>query len=141
MGRSPHLIPPLITPIVTTTTPEEQRAWELIDKLEQDVLEVQDNLLKAKVTQATYANLARDKDLELNIGDCVMLSTKNRQQQYAAKGEKQVAKFMPRFDSPYFIADINHEASTVTLDLPPSSNIYPMFHTMEVMPYNEHFTS
>ena len=44
---------------------------------------------------------------------------------------------MPRFYGPYFIADINHEASTVTLNLPPSSNIYPMFHTTEVMPYNE----
>ena len=57
MGQSSHLIPPLITPIMMTM-PEEQRAWKLIDKLEQDVFEVQDNLLKAKVTQAAYANLS-----------------------------------------------------------------------------------
>ena len=44
---------------------------------------------------------------------------------------------MPRFDGPYFITDINHEASTVTLDLPPSSNVYLTFHTAEVMPFNE----
>jgi Chromo (CHRromatin Organisation MOdifier) domain len=136
LGQSPRLIPPLITPVMMTM-PEEQRAWELIDRLEQDVFEVQDNLLKAKVTQATYADLMRKEDLKLDIGDHVMLSTKNRRQQYAAKGEKQVAKFMPRFNGPYFITDINHKTSTVTLDLPPSLNVYPTFHMSEIMPYNE----
>lgn len=77
LGQSPRLIPPLITPIVMTM-PEEQRAWELIDRVEQDIFEAQDNLLKAKVTQAAYANLTRNEDLELDIGDRVMLSTKNR---------------------------------------------------------------
>ena len=52
-----------------TMTPEEQRAWELIDKLQQDVFEAQDNLLKAQVSQAAYANLRHNPNLELNIGD------------------------------------------------------------------------
>jgi hypothetical protein len=66
-----------------------------------------------------------------------MLSTENRRRQYAAKGEKHIAKFMPRFNGPYPVADVNLEASTVTLNLPATSNIYPMFHTAEVKPYNE----
>jgi hypothetical protein len=52
-----------------TMTPEEEHAWELIDKLQQDVFKAQDNLLKAKVSQAAYANLTRNPDLELDIGD------------------------------------------------------------------------
>ena len=126
----------MITPIIPTP-PEDQRARDLIDRLQQDVFEAQDNLLKAKVSQAAFANLKCSPDLALDIGDRVMLSTKNRRQQYTAKGEKRVAKFMPRFDGPYIIADINHEASTVTLDLPPSSKLYPTYHTAEVLPYNE----
>jgi hypothetical protein len=78
-----------------------------VDKLQQDVFEAQDNLLKAKVSQAAHANLTCNPDLELDIGDRVMLSTENQRCQYAAKGEKRVTKFMPRFDGLYPIADVN----------------------------------
>ena len=50
---------------------------------------------------------------------------------------KTVAKFMPRFDGPYTITDIDPDHSTVTLDLPNSPNIFPMFHTSLVIPYIE----
>jgi len=76
LGQSPQLIPLLITPVVPTM-PEETRAWELIDKLHLDVLEAQNNLLKAKISQDAYANLTHGPDFELDIGDHVMLSTKN----------------------------------------------------------------
>ena len=56
MGQSPHLIPLLIIP-VATLTPEELRAWDLIEQLQADVCEAQDNLVKAKVLQAAYANV------------------------------------------------------------------------------------
>lgn len=74
LGQSPHLIPPLIAPIVTTP-PEEQHVRELIDRLQQDVFDAQDSPLKAKVTQAAYANLTHGDNLELNIRDHIMLST------------------------------------------------------------------
>lgn len=104
---------PTIDPIVLAP-PEHQQAQELMEKLQLDVFEAQDNLLKVKISQATYANLACNPDLELDIEDHVMLLTKNRRQQYAARGEKHVAKFMPRFDGPYLIADIDHTTSTVS---------------------------
>ena len=63
--------------LIIPTTPEEMWAQELIDKLQLDVLEAQDNLLKVKISQAAYANLTHNPDLELDIGDHVMLSTKN----------------------------------------------------------------
>jgi hypothetical protein len=77
LGQSPCLIPPLCMPIVPIP-PEEVWAWELIEKLQQDVFKAQDNLLKAKVAQATHANLTCNTDLDLNIGDWVMLSTKKQ---------------------------------------------------------------
>jgi hypothetical protein len=93
--------------------------------------------MKAKVTQAAFANTAWGPDLKLEIRDRAMLSTENRQQEYMAKGEKRVAKVMPRFDGPYYIVDVNKKKSTITLDFPQSSKRFPTFHTSEVMPYNE----
>lgn len=122
LRRSLRLIPPLIM-LIVPTPPEEQVAWELIERLQLDIFEAQDNLLKAKISQAAFANCACNPDLNLDIGDCVMLSTQNRRWQYTAKGEKCVTMFMPRFDGPFPITDVNHEASTITLNLPPTSNI------------------
>jgi len=136
LGQSPCLIPPLFTPIILTT-PKKVCAQELIDRLQQDVFKAQDNLLKAKVSQAAHANLTCNPNFDLDIGDHMMLSTENWRHQYTAKGEKRVTKFMPRFDGPYPIADINLEALTVMLNLPATSNIYPTFHTAGVKPYNE----
>ena len=48
-----------------------------------------------------------------------------------------MAKFMPRFNGPYTIVDIDEENSPVTLDLPNSPNIFPTFHTSVVVPYLE----
>ena len=44
---------------------------------------------------------------------------------------------MPCFDRPYTITDTDEENSTVTLDLPNSTNIYPTFHTSQVISYIE----
>ena len=44
---------------------------------------------------------------------------------------------MPQFDGPYTIIDVNKKNSMVTLDLPNSPNIFPTFHTSEVVPYVE----
>jgi len=39
------------------------------------------------------------------------------------------------------IIDIDKDHSTVTLDLPNFPNIFPVFHTSEVLPYTESDTS
>jgi len=48
-----------------------------------------------------------------------------------------MAKFMPCYDSPYTIVDTDEQHSTVTLDLPNSTNIFPTFHMSQVIPYIE----
>jgi hypothetical protein len=44
---------------------------------------------------------------------------------------------MPRYDGLYTITDVDEQHSTVTLDLPNSPNIFPTFHTSQVIPYIE----
>jgi Chromo (CHRromatin Organisation MOdifier) domain len=44
---------------------------------------------------------------------------------------------MPRFDGPYEILKIDPNHSTVTLNLPRSPDVFPVFHTSEIMPFIE----
>ena len=141
-GRSPRVIPPLVESELLRDTSLEsfspsQAAQNIIGKLEVDVMEAQDNLLRAKVAQAAQANKSRTLIFPYTIGQRVRLSTKNRRREYKAKDEKRVAKFMARFSGPYKIIDVNEENSTVTLDLPNSANFYPVFHTSQLIPFIE----
>ena len=42
---------------------------------------------------------------------------------------------MPRFDGPYKILKVDPTHSTVTLHLPQSPDIFPVFHTSEILPF------
>ena len=66
----------------------------------------------------------------------VMLTTKHWRREYMQKGDKRVAKFMPRYDGPYTIVQAHPESSTYTLDLPNSPNIFPTFHASQLRPYH-----
>ena len=70
-----------------------------------------------------------------NWGDQVMLSTLNRWRDYKRTGEQRVAKFMLCFDGPYIMTDVNMEASTITLDIPQTLNLFPTFHSSHVKPF------
>lgn len=135
MGHSTHLIPLILPP--NPSTPEDVGTVQLISDLENFVREAQDNLLMAKVQQAAQANRSRGPGIVYNVGDRVKLSTVQRRHKYKQKGEYRVAKFMPRFDGPYTITETHPKAATYTLDMPNSPNIYPVFHTSELLPYHE----
>ena len=141
MGRSPRVIPLLIEQENHDTMPEAERTYELIKKLEQISMEAQDNLLRAKISQAAQANKTRTLTFPFAVGGRVHLTMLHRRHEYQGSGEKCVAKFMPQYDGPYTIIDINEDDSTVTLDLPNSPNIFPTFHTSEVVPYVENDTT
>ena len=136
MGRCPRIIPPLV-PAKSSSTVTDIDAWHVVRKLETDVFEAQDNLLKAKLSQAVQANKHRTLSFPFTVGSRVRMSTRHRWKEYKAKGEKRVAKFMPRYDGPYTVIDIDEQHSTVTLDLPNSPNIFPTFHTSQIIPYIE----
>ena len=137
MGCSAHIIPPLVKHEHQDTTPEAEHAYELIKKLEQISIEAQDNLLHAKISQAAQVNKSRTLTFPFSVGGRVHLTTLHHCHEYQGSGEKRVAKFMPQYDGPYTIINIDKEDSTVTLDLPNLPNIFPTFYTSEVIPYVE----
>ncbi|KIJ35860.1 hypothetical protein M422DRAFT_93664, partial [Sphaerobolus stellatus SS14] len=91
-GRSPRLIPLLVSKDVQTLTSAEADAQTIINNLHTDVQEAQDRLLAAKVRQAYHANQHRGPEDVFQIGDLVMLSTANRRCNYMRNGKKRVAK-------------------------------------------------
>jgi hypothetical protein len=135
MGRSPRIIPPLVTPAPRDAPDEEKLAREIIDRLALDVAEAQDNLLTAKINQAEQANKSRRPDHNLNVGDLCKLSTSNRRRVYMSAKSGRVAKYMPRFDGPFKILDKHAEFSTYTLELPNEPGRFPVFHASEIEPY------
>lgn len=142
IGRSPRVLPPLVDNANTPTEePDEERARKVLTDLQLNVLEAQDNLLMAKAAQATNTNKHRSAELVLAKGDRVMLATKHRRREYIQKGDKRVAKFMPRFDGPYTILDAHPETSTYTLDLPNSPNIFPTFHSSQLRQFHANDSS
>jgi hypothetical protein len=139
-GQNPKLIPPLV-PAKVSSKVAKVDTWHIIHHLEIDVLEAQDNLLKAKIAQSVQANKHCMLSFLFSIGLHVRLSTLHRHNEFKAKGEKHVTKFMPQYDGPYNIVDVDEEHSTVTLNLPNSPNIHPTFHTSKVLPYIESNTT
>jgi len=135
MGHSPQVIPPLIERHDRDTTLEAEHMYELIKRLEQLSMEAQDNLLCAKISQAAQANKYRTLMFPFVVGGRVKLLTLYHRHEYQGSGEKRVAKFMPCYDRPYTIVDIDEEKSSITLDLPNTPNIFPSYHTSEVIPY------
>ena len=135
LGRSPRSIPPLVPDTLarmSTPTEEAQRARKLIVDLQNNTNEAKDNLLQAKVFQTFYANQYRSPKIPFKIGDEVMLSTLHSRQEFKKKGEKQVAKFFPRYDGPYCIIDTHTASSNYTLELPNFPNTYPTYHASEL---------
>jgi len=134
-GRSPRILPPLID-APPKPSRENINAREVITRTTQDVADAKDNLMVAKIAQSYHSNEHRQDDPHFKIGDLVMLSTLNCRREHKQKGEKHVAKFMPRFDGPYEITDIHEEASTVTLDVPSQPNAFPTYHTSQIKQFN-----
>ena len=100
-------------------------------------LEAHDNLLTAKIVQAQLENRHRTNTFPFRVGDQVVLSMANHRAEYKSQDHLRVAKFMPRFDGPYVITATNKKHSAVTLNLPNSPHIFPIFHTSEVRPFKE----
>jgi hypothetical protein len=138
LGRSPRLIPLMVPQtLASKSSPEcdSFRAQSLITQLHNNVAEVKDNLLQAKVFQTHFTNKNRSPEIPFNIGDQVMLSTLHRHQEFKRKGEKRATKFFPRYNGPYDIINTHPESSNYTLELPNSPNTYPTYHASELRPF------
>ena len=131
MGRSPRIIPPFVTDATTSTTPTTT-ASDIINHVNLDVDKAKDNLIQAKIAMAHHANMTRASDDVYKPGEWVMLSTLHCRNKYKCRGEKCVAKFFPRFDSPFEITNHHPETSSYMLDMPNSPNTYPTYHAAEL---------
>ena len=69
-GQSSRIIPPLV-PAKSSATITDIDTWHVIQCLEMDVLEAQDNLLKAKISQSVQANKHRKLKFPFTIGSQV----------------------------------------------------------------------
>jgi hypothetical protein len=134
-GKSPRIIPPLLA--LEEDNDNEPTAREIIEQMQPIHLEAKDNLLEAKIKQSQQENLHRSNSFPFKIGDRAVLSTSHRRRTYKSGDEPRVAKFMPRFDGPYKILGTDEKHSTVTLDMPGHSTIFPVFHTSELKPFKE----
>ena len=75
--HSPRLIPPITMDTGANGSQEVVGAREVIERLQKDVLDAQDNLMAAKTRQAHFANAHQAPEDAYQVGDLVMLSTKN----------------------------------------------------------------
>jgi hypothetical protein len=134
-GKSPRIIPPLLA--LEEDNDNELTAREIVEQMQPIHLEAKDNLLEAKIKQSQQENLHRGNSFPFKIGDRAVLSTSHRRRTYKSGDEPHIAKFMPRFDGPYKITATDEKHSTVTLDMPGHSTIFPVFHTSELKPFKE----
>ena len=118
LGQSPCIVPPIVPSHLSTKLHLSRPAAKaIIVQLQNDVADVKDNLLLAKIAQAHYARTSHPDKIMYNVGNKVMLS------KYKQRGEKKVAKFFPRWDGPYMIVEVNAESSyTLGID-----NGYPYY--------------
>ena len=138
-GANPRIIPPLFHDDVSAAKAElgdaATAAGDIISRVETDVMEAQDNLLLAKSHQAFAANSRRSDEIIYRVGDRVLLSTFHRRREYMQRGDTRVAKFMVRYDGPYTITASHPLISSYTLQLPDTSNAFPLNHSSHLRPY------
>jgi hypothetical protein len=123
---TPALMEEVHSDIDATTT------LALVECIGLDVSKAQDNLLTAKINQAEFVNHHRVDKIPYTVGDKVMLSTQNHRREYMQKNSGCVAKFMPRWDSPFIVTKSNPAKSLYTLDLPNELNRFPVFHVLQL---------
>ena len=132
MGQSPCLISPLMTWVADTNIPHEDNdslsAIALIEQLHLDVMEVQDNLLAAKISQLEFTNWHWSAEDVFLPGDKVMLSTENHHCEYMQAKSGQVTKFMPCFNRPFVVTKANPSKLVYTLELLNEPNHFATFH-------------
>lgn len=136
LGRSPRIIPPLVSQPTTPSIPDTD-AHAILRQIELDVAEARDNLVLAKVSQRIQADKHRAPEVVFQPGDFVMLNTLNRRRAYMQAGDGRVAKFMPRWEGKYKILKAFPQSSVYELELPNAPNTYSMFHASELKAYHE----
>ena len=105
---------------------------ELSDKLKSIDEFLRGNLEHARATMKRYADVHRSESPKYHPGDKVLLSLSN------IKTRRPKTKWSDKRTGPFVIIKEAHKNSDLyVLDLPPSWNVFPVFHTSLLTPYHD----
>jgi hypothetical protein len=139
--RAPKLILPIVLAEVAVDWSNEYtegvQAEALIKSIDEQVMEAQDCMLAAKISQVHHTNRDHEVEKPLGVGDKVLLATVHWWREYMQKRDGRCTKFMPRFDGPYEIIEAYPDSSMYKLKMPPSSHVHPTFHSSQLCPFLE----
>ena len=98
-------------------------------QLEEDVTHAVEQLRRAQEQQKKYTDKRR-RDVEFQVGDEVLLSTKTLPVVVAAGGSSKLGPF---YYGPFVVPEKNRTA--YKLDLPPHMKVHPVFHISQLKLY------
>ena len=110
-----------------------QTTNEMLENMSTLIKIATENLNEAQQRQSQHANTRRT-ELYFNIGDKVLLSSKNISLDTQAKRPSK--KLQPKYIGPYEILEVISPV-TYKLKLPPTLTIHPVFHVSLLKPYQE----
>ena len=110
-----------------------QGAYDLGKRQEKILLILRDNLLEAHRRMKKYYDKNR-RIQEFDVGDKVMLSSKNLNIEHLGISADGTKKFGPLWIGPYPVL-AKTSVDTYQLQMPPGLKLYPHFHTSLLKPY------
>ena len=110
---------------------KNEAADSFLRQLEEDMAQAMENLRRAQEKQKRYADKRR-RELELSVGDQVLLSTRNLPVQVAVGGSRKLG---PLYCGPFTV--LEKLTSAYRLDLPPHMKVHPVFHVSQLKLYRK----
>ena len=124
-----HPVSP-VTRLIQVDTKNEA-ADSFLRRMSEDLDQAKQNLQKAQDRQKTYADKKR-RDIEIQVGDEVLLSTKTLPVAVAAGGSRKLG---PLYCGPFQV--LEKLTAAYRLELPPHMKIHPVFHVSQLKLYRK----
>ena len=135
-GTTVRLFPNIKAPVSSSVPSVNEYLDQILERINDAVAIAKDNRLAAKTSQIKYANRSRREEPIYNVGDLVMLDSKNIRKRLKKDGKS--AKFYPRGLGPFRIIKAEPGTSNYKLELPPEyGSIHPNFHANLLKPFVE----
>jgi hypothetical protein len=141
-GKSPFEMVLGYTPTLVPSGPsrvdDPASVNEILAEREAAIIEARDSLAIAKIRQAEQANAHRAEEPDWQVGDKVMIDSRDRRLRFkAGKGERRSAKLFARHDGPYTIVEALPEESRYRLQLSEGDKSFAKFHVSKLKRYIE----